>query len=262
MATAAVAIPSHERPEPGSVNIPIGAYPGTAISKDVDAGAVAEKIVHSFNSALSQKDYDAIVNLFLKDSYFRDHLALTWKLRTVKGPENILDYLKTARNPLTKIQIDKSSAFRSPTNGPIDAWGDVHGIQFFITFETEIGEGLGTVRLAETKEGEWKIFTFAATLRELKASPEPVNHRRTKGVEHGGNPERKTWLETREAEKEFVGTDPTVLIIGRPFLFKVSIIQDSRLTRSRRWTSRSHSRRPFEDGRHQCPRHRQERPRR
>jgi hypothetical protein len=225
MAAAAVAIPSRERPEPGSVNIPIGSFPASTTSKDVDAEAIADKVVQTFNTALSRKDYDSIATLFLEDSYFRDHLALTWKLRTVKGPENIREYLRTARNPLIKVQLDKSSAFRSPANAPIDAWGDVHGIQFFISFETEIGEGLGTVRLAETKEGEWKIFTFAIALREFKASPEPVNHRRTKGVEHGGNPERKTWLETREAEKEFAGVEPTVLIIGTDLL-NVSIIQE------------------------------------
>jgi hypothetical protein len=214
MATAAVAIPSHERPEPGSINVPLGSFPATAISKDANAADVAEKVIDSFNTALSSKNYANVANLFLPEGYFRDHLALTWQLRTVKGRDTIRDYLKASLNHLTKVELDKSSAFRSPSNAPIDAWGDVQGIQFFINFETEIGTGRGTVRLAETTEKEWKIFTFAVTLLELKSFPEPVGDSRPQGVEHGGNPDRKTWLETREAEKEFVGAEPMVLIIG------------------------------------------------
>ncbi|KAF2199301.1 FAD/NAD(P)-binding domain-containing protein [Delitschia confertaspora ATCC 74209] len=205
-------IPSHERVEPGSVNIPMGKFPPTATMKDIDAAKVAEDIITPFDKALSENNYDSLANLFLENSYFRDHLALSWDLRTLKGRDRILEYLKSSSS-LKKVELDKSTAFRSPAVADIDACGEVKGVQFFITFETELGKGSGAVRLAET-DGQWKIFTFFITLEGLKSHPEPRYHKRTKGVQHEGNPDRKSWKEKREAESELQEKDPVVLIIG------------------------------------------------
>lgn len=203
---------SSERPEYGSVNIPLGEYPATSTHESVDANKVADDIVSRFNDALSKKDNDAISKLFLSDkSYWRDHLALTWDFRTSKGAQSIKKLLDEAKVQLTKIEVDKSSAFRAPKFGPIDAFGDVKGIQFFIKFETEVGRGKGVINLAEEK-GQWKLFTVYTSLQELKGHEEPVGHRRTKGVKHGGDPAKKNWKEQRESEKEDI--DPKVLIIG------------------------------------------------
>jgi cation diffusion facilitator CzcD-associated flavoprotein CzcO len=212
MGVGDTSIPSSERPELGSVNIPLGEYPPTSTNKSVDASAVANDIVNKLNEALSKQDSSSVANLFLKDlSYWRDHLALTWDLRTSKGSANIKEYLDSSKVALTKIEVDRSSEFRSPKFGPIDAWGDVEGISFFFKFETDIGRGEGTVNLAED-EGEWKVFTIYTLLTELKGHEEPVKHRRSRGVKHGGDPDRKNWKERREAEQ--VEIDPKVLIIG------------------------------------------------
>ncbi|CAO2655023.1 Nn.00g117560.m01.CDS01 [Neocucurbitaria sp. VM-36] len=212
MGVGDTSIPSSERPEFGSVNIPLGEYPATSTSENVGADSVASEIVAYFNDALSKKDYAAIASLFLKDkSYWRDHLALTWDLRTSKGSDSIKSYLDSSKVQLTKLDLDKSSEFRAPKFGPIDAWGDVKGISFFIKFETDVGRGEGIANLAE-ENGKWKLFTLYTVLKELKGYEEPVNHRRTRGVKHGGDPNRKNWKERREEEKEEV--DPKVFIIG------------------------------------------------
>lgn len=201
-----------QRPEYGSVNIQIADYPQSSKSDSVDANKVADDIVTKLNEALSKKDNSAAAKLFLAEkSYWRDHLALTWDFRTSKGSQNIKTLLDEAKVPLQKIEVDRSSAFRAPKFGPIDAWGDVNGIQFFINFETEVGRGEGVVNLAE-EDGQWKAFTIYTSLQELKGHEEPVKHRRTKGVKHGGDPARKNWRERRESEKEDI--DPRVLIIG------------------------------------------------
>ena len=205
-------IASSERPEQGSINIPLGEYPETSANSSVDAHKVAGDVVATFNDAVSKKDHTAVANLFLKDkSYWRDHLALTWALRTVKGPDNIKNYLDSSNVQPIHITTDSSSEFRSPKFMPIDAFGDVKGISFFITFETNIGRGEGNVTLAE-QGGVWKIFTMFTLLQELQGHEEPLHHRRTRGVKHGGDPARKNWKELREAEKEEM--EPTVLIIG------------------------------------------------
>ncbi|KAF2268678.1 FAD/NAD(P)-binding domain-containing protein [Lojkania enalia] len=206
--------PSSQRVEPGSVNIPLAEFPASSQSTSVDTAKVANDIIKKFNEALSKKDYSGLSTLFLEDnSWLRDHLALTWELHTVKGRDNILQFLKSSTVPLTKLEIDTSAAFRGPKFGPIDAWGDVKGIQFYTKFETGVGRGKGLIKLAE-EGGQWKIFTIFTTLQELKGFEEPTGHRRAKGVQHGGNPDRKNWKETREAEANFEGSDPKVLIIG------------------------------------------------
>ncbi|KAL5117909.1 hypothetical protein ACEQ8H_004228 [Pleosporales sp. CAS-2024a] len=210
MGVGDTSIASSQRPELGSVNLQVGEYPETSKSASVDANNVANDLVSKLNDALAKKDGDGASTLFLADkSYWRDHLALTWDFRTVKGSQRIRELL--LQGAKIQLQVDQSSAFRAPKFGPIDAWGDVHGIQFFITFETELGRGDGVVNLAE-ENGEWKFFTVYTSLQELKGHEEPTKHRRTKGVKHGGDPARKNWKERREAEKENI--EPRVLIIG------------------------------------------------
>jgi hypothetical protein len=176
---------------------------------------VSQGFIAAFNEALSKKDNAGVANLFLKENgFWKDHLALNWELRTLQGQEKILEYLKRCKTPLTRIEIDASAAHKAPKFGPIDAWGDVKGIRCFVRFETEIGRGEGVLSLAQ-EVGGWKIFILSTVLKELKGHEEPTGKRRTKGVQHGGNPERKNWRETREAEVEFEGTEPRVLIIGK-----------------------------------------------
>ena len=208
---------SRNRAEPGSVVLPPLApseFPATSTSETVNANKVAQAFAADFNNALSNKDSAALANLFLENnSFWRDHLGLTFNLRTLKGRADILNYVKSSSTPLVKLDIDSTTKFREPKFGPIDAWGDVKGIQFFIHFETRIGRGRGVVSLAET-DGVWKIFILSTTLSELKGHEEATGHRRPQGVQHGGNPDRKNWREIREAEREFTDSDPKVLIVG------------------------------------------------
>jgi putative flavoprotein involved in K+ transport len=78
-------------------------------------------------------------------------------------------------------------------------------------FETEVGRGSGHVRLIDGLA--WTLLT---ALDELKGHEERLGSRRPKGVEHGANPERQTWLEDRRREAEELGitTQPYVVIVG------------------------------------------------
>ncbi|KAI1609683.1 dimethylaniline monooxygenase (N-oxide forming) [Exophiala viscosa] len=204
--------PSKDRCEPGSVNIPVAKWPKTAVSTSADPAAVATQVVDGFNAALKAGDTKAVGELFLEDGYWRDHLANSWDLRTIKGGQNITDYL-AKENRITSVELDKSTAVRSPSWAPFDGVGEVKGVQFFLNFESKVGSGTGLVRLAE-QDGQWKIFTLFTTLREIKGSAERINEHRTKGAEHGGKPGRKNWQERREAEQRFEGNEPTVLVLG------------------------------------------------
>jgi hypothetical protein len=211
---------SKDRCEPGSVNIPLCKWPKTAESTAPDAASVASKIVESINSALKSNDTKAIAELFLEDGYWRDHLGLSWEFHTLKGKESLADFLAQNGCPLTKLELDTSTAYRSPQLGAFDGTGDVKGIQFFFNFTSKVGTGQGVARLAE-RDGQWKIFTFFTTLRDLTGYEETTGHNRPRGVVHGGQVNRKNWAERRQESFEFRDREPTVFILGK-LLWQVS----------------------------------------
>lgn len=211
-AQAAPSVPSSQRCEPGSVNIPVSAWPATAQDLSADADAIATRTIDLLNQSIAKKDYKAIGQLFHEDAYWRDHLALSWDLRTLKGRDTIVSQLEKSC-PLTAVSIDRTSAWRSPQIAPFNGTQDVKGIQFYTTVETAVGSGRGIVRLAE-KEGTWKIWTFYTILTTIKGHEEPLGPGRGKGVQHGANPGRKNWLDRRVEDANFDHSDPDVLIIG------------------------------------------------
>ncbi|KPM44550.1 hypothetical protein AK830_g2052 [Neonectria ditissima] len=213
-------VPSHMRTVPGSVNIPVAKFPAAQKSSGtINAADAAAALVDSFNKALDRRDYAALANLFVDDGYWRDHLALTWVFRTVHSPPRIHDFLKSCAGSkdgfrLKKISIDNATAVKAPKTVPIDASGNVTGIQFFVVAETVLGTGVGLARLVE-QGGQWKIFTLYTRLEELRGYEQAINERRVKGAEHGQKPGRKNWADKRAQAANFTaGNDPAVLVVG------------------------------------------------
>lgn len=210
-------LPSSQRCEPGSINPPIAKWPKSAVDGPVDAVAVANEIITSFNSYLgydtSKKAAASIALLFLEESYWRDHLALSWDLRTLKTSKSIAAFLE--HNPsLTGIQVDESTEFRAPKVAEFSPEGKCKGILSYLSITTKLGRGRGVVRLVE-ECGKWKIWTLFTSLEELKGFEEPLGNRRPNGVEHGYHHGRKNWLDRRREEANFTTSDPDVIIIGK-----------------------------------------------
>lgn len=208
------------RPVPGSVNIAAASFPSVAKPvKPSQPSEVANNFISTFNNALEKQDLLGISLLFLGEGFWRDHLALTWDFRTVQGPPRIYDFLKGAANSrdgfrIRKIHVDTSNAVRAPKLAPLDADGEVIGVQFFVTIDTAIGTGLGLIRLVEDAE-QWKIFTLYTRLEELKGHEESLYERRPRGVDHGGKPGRQNWADRRAAESDYAdGSEPAVLVVG------------------------------------------------
>jgi hypothetical protein len=223
--TAAVDIPSHMRPVPGSINIAAAKFPQSVKpAKSIQPSEIAADFVSSFNTALQRKNLLDVSLLFLEGGFWRDHLALTWQLRTLQGPARIYDFLKGAATSrdgfrIKKIEVDASNAVRAPKLAPVDADGEVMGVQFFLTIDTVIGTGLGLVRLVE-EAGQWKVFTLYTRLEELKGHEEAIYDRRPRGVEHGGKPGRQNWADRRAAAIDYTdGSEPAVIVVGRKTLF-------------------------------------------
>lgn len=215
---SAVPLPSSQRCEPGSINLKVAQWPKRATDGPVDAYGTAKEIILTLNSHLgklpSREAAEGVASLFSDgECYWRDHLALSWDLRTLKGKEGIIEFLQD-NSELTKISVDTSSEWRTPKLAPMNPEQTSQGIVFFITFTTKRGSGRGFVRLAQDATGSWKIWTFFTSLDELKGFEEPTGQRRPTGAQHGYHRGRKNWLDRKNEESSFEDKDPDVLIIG------------------------------------------------
>ncbi|KAJ5196382.1 hypothetical protein N7449_006861 [Penicillium cf. viridicatum] len=212
-------VPSHIRGVPGSVNIPVARFPVPSKSVICEPEQIASNLVNAFNLALANRDFGNIASLFGDNGFWRDHLALSWQLRTVQGHEPIVKFLERCSESrdgmrLQKISIDRSTSVRAPKVCALDGAGEVQGIQFFFTAETANGSAVGIARLAPQND-TWKFYTLFTALKELKGHEELLGHRRPKGAEHGGHPDRKNWAEKRADFSAYTdGHEPSVLIIG------------------------------------------------
>jgi putative flavoprotein involved in K+ transport len=155
----------------------------------------------SFDEALSQSDSAAAAELFGEESYWRDLIAFTWNITTVEGRPGIRGLLDAT---LAHVQPTGWRTTEEPAeaDGVTEAW---------IAFETAVGRGSGHLRLIDGRA--WTLLT---ALDELSGHEQSLGSRRPRGVEHGADPERHTWLEDRTREAEELGyvTQPDVVIVG------------------------------------------------
>jgi putative flavoprotein involved in K+ transport len=150
---------------------------------------------------LTRGDSAGAAELFLEECLWRDLVAFTWNIKTVEGREGVREMLE---HTLAHTRPRGWHATEEPAaaDGVSEAW---------IAFETDTGRGRGHLRL---KEG--KAWTLLTALEELKGHEESAGADRPRGVEHGANPDRRTWFEerAREAEELGYGTQPYVVIVG------------------------------------------------
>ena len=172
-----------------------------AVVPESAATQEAERWLRAFETALADRDAAAAAELFATDCYWRDLVAFTWNLKTVEGREGVADLVEHTAGQ-TRAHGFHVTEPAAEADGVTEAW---------IAFETEVGRGSGHLRL---KEG--RAWTLLTTLDELKGHEEPRGPARPRGVEHGAEPDRESWLERRRREAEELGvtTQPYVVIIG------------------------------------------------
>ena len=163
--------------------------------------AEVDQWLSKFDKALTEGDTAAAAELFGQPSYWRDLVAFTWNITTVEGPDGV------------KRMLDATLATTKPrgwavTEDPTEADGV---IEAWVQFETETGRGKGVLRLIGGQA--WTLLT---ALEELKGHEPNAGLTRPKGVVHGADPDRRTWLEerTREAEELGYETQPYAVIVG------------------------------------------------
>lgn len=84
MATAAVALPSASRVEPGSHSLVAANLPVAKVDADVDPDQVVREWLKKFQDVLDGGGDDfekGLSKLFMKEAYWRDQLCLSWNYR-------------------------------------------------------------------------------------------------------------------------------------------------------------------------------------
>ncbi|KAH8155202.1 uncharacterized protein LAJ45_00211 [Morchella importuna] len=188
-------------------------------SEEPEFVSIAQTWVASLSELLSSStapNQASLSNIFLQNSYWRDHLCLSWDLRTFHGPSKMEAFF--AQSPavrLKTVEID----YKNPDAVSLITLipgQEFRAVQAYLKIATEFGTGRGLVRIfREGLGGQPKAYTLYTALEELRGHEEPLNDRRPHGVDHGARQSRMSWKDRREAEIEFAnGAEPTVLVVG------------------------------------------------
>ena len=166
---------SAEYVEPGSVPLPLANLPQCdEIQKDINPNKIIDDWIQLFNYAVSNLGAISTSDLFIDQCFWRDHLCMTWDLRTFHAREKIAPLLKHGCR-IKEVTLDQSSELGSPTDTTLD--GKLQIVQSFLKVETEVGRGAGVVRLVYD-EGSWRCLTLYTFLEELGGHQEPTAQQR------------------------------------------------------------------------------------
>ncbi|HET7885895.1 MAG TPA: NAD(P)/FAD-dependent oxidoreductase [Bradyrhizobium sp.] len=178
-----------------------------------DIAATAANWLAQFERALEYPAEHALRSLFLTESYWRDVLALSWKLQTLNGAEAILKELPVlaAQRAPCRFAIDPARA--SPRR--VRRAG-TETIEAIFRFETNQGRGHGIIRLLpDARDGNrLKAWTLLTALEELKGFEETVGSARPRGQSYSRDFRGPNWLDQRQASAAYADRDPTVLVVG------------------------------------------------
>jgi cation diffusion facilitator CzcD-associated flavoprotein CzcO len=173
--------------------------------------AIADTWLAQFERAIAASDDGLLKSLFHSESYWRDVLALTWRIGTVNGADAIVCALaQVGRVHPTgfKINADRTAP-RMVTRAGVNALEAIFG------FETVAGRGSGVLRLTPDRDGgALKAWTLLTALDELKGFEEQVGPLRPRGQSYARDFRGPNWLDDRTSAAAYVDRDPVVLVVG------------------------------------------------
>ncbi|MGJ4953721.1 flavin-containing monooxygenase [Bradyrhizobium sp. HKCCYLS20291] len=183
------------------------------LDRTQDLAAGVDGWLADFARAIAACDPAALSGLFHADSYWRDVLALSWRIKTLNGRDAILRELPAdarAAAPFAFAIAPGRAAPRHVTRAGTDS------IEAIFQFETVQGRGFGIVRLIPdaADSRRLKAWTLLTALDELKGFEEPLGAHRPRGQSYSRDFRGPNWLDQREAARAYADRDPTVLVIG------------------------------------------------
>lgn len=149
-----------------------------------------------------------IAGLFHDECFWRDVLAVTWRIDTVSGADAIASGLQGG-HPVRNPRIDPD---REAPQQVMRAGEDC--IEALIAFETDQGPGSGVVRLKPAADGGWRCWTLLTALEGLAEHPEAVGANRPTGQSNSRDFRGPNWLDKRQEAQAYGDRDPAVLVVG------------------------------------------------
>ena len=230
--TAKLYIPPSEVTTHGSVNLAPVPFLKTCTPESVSNPlGIASDFLNLLNAALrtASSAPKTVAELFCDAGYWRDHLCLSWDLRTMKGRSNIEAFLEAGCD-MINIELDQGSHIRDPQITSLDTAGHFRCLQLFVKVQTKVGKGRGVMRAVlepdpgSATEGTWKIYTLFTSLAELRGSPELTGPRRPRGAERIEKGDLRNWGKKMGQHTTSEDYSPTVLIVGKSIPFKLTVV--------------------------------------
>jgi hypothetical protein len=191
----------------------------TATTSPSFPNLIASRWLDRFSAALDHPDpARALARLLSPDAYLRDHLLLSWDLRTLHGIENISPYVTAGlaadsnalgAGGLSKIKLDERDGLAPELLSGIDQPG---AVQLSWTFESARARGRGSARLLPPFQNapadSWCAGSVFFMLDAIKGHEE-------RGFElglYGEGGVRIPWEQINRERREKVERDPYVVI--------------------------------------------------
>jgi cation diffusion facilitator CzcD-associated flavoprotein CzcO len=199
--------------QPHDITLP--RFPPVQLTRNTSAQQSPREIAQSwldrFSAVLASGDASRLKTVLHEDSWWRDHVALSWDLRTLHGLPAITSFLSPILSSvnLQPLSLAKEGEAYAPS---IVKLPELEWIQSIFSFETSTGRGRGFLRLARDETGDWKAHMLYTALDEIKSHEESTGARRSHGGQNsslGGN-----WFERRQKTYDFTESEPTALVIG------------------------------------------------
>jgi putative flavoprotein involved in K+ transport len=184
---------------------------------DQDCIAVVDSWFSQFNEALADKSTDKADNdlsdLFQIESYWRDALALSWRLQTVTHNESIRSTLRslTINIDITDLHLDVAA-----TPPRIVRRAGTDAIEAFFQFQTNVARCRGVLRLTpdDNRSDVWRAWTFFTAMENLIGFEEKTNENRPMDESYSRDFRGPNWLDKRVDAAEYGSHNPEVLIVG------------------------------------------------
>jgi cation diffusion facilitator CzcD-associated flavoprotein CzcO len=185
-----------------------------SISTPTSPEETVEEWLTRFSTVMASSDASKLREVFHPRGWWRDHLAVSWDFRTINGISELTEFLRPviAEIGFQNITAVKHGKFVPSVVKPIDG---LEWVESMFTFETNIGTGKGMLRLVKN-DGSWVAHMLYTSLQHLKGVEELLGDNRS----HGGNNSLEggvssgNWFERRQRQKDLIGEDPTVFVVG------------------------------------------------
>lgn len=128
-----------------------------SIPSSIDSTSVLSEYLDRLQKSLANPSVESLQNVLFTDGFWRDHLFLTWDLRTLRGIDKVSEYLSSSKKTasITFSAPEKANYKRQPLLNTDDALNPM--LTAYIDVESEEGIGEGVVRLLVDKDGVWKV---------------------------------------------------------------------------------------------------------